>query len=417
MTDHNRLESALQLLVALSAITLFNPFYSWGVEYLVRGAATAVGTGAILLLLYRQRTVEWRMIVAGMAWLLFSAWKLLPFREQIDLGPGVVTVGLLLLFLFLDDADKREVFLKTEKIFAVLGLLSLVVVAVLATGVELPHVRFDPGIREDPAEFFYLYPGTVILSSQGFPLPTGGTLFRSSGIFPEPGHFGVVCGLLLAGNEFRFDTTRAKMLLLGGISTLSGSFFAIFGAGIAINFFRRPWFSWYKARIGAGLLCLIGLVTLLFSFAPEEFRYRVVWKRFEDGFSVASVYESRASHEFNRTFETYRVSPESIIGRGPAETDVPTDWRRAVVRYGWTFIPLFLLLYGTLFVGSKAPSRVRWHMTAAVLIVALHRVAFVDMVLVIALTVSALAARSDALSSGEEAGGSSGDTSEVAYSP
>ena len=209
--------------IAISAIVLFKPIFFYGSNYLLIGlAASAMGLLGLSLCLSRNNALHSAIAIrcAGF-WLLLKLWQITPFRENNAIGFGILYAVLVCLFFFLHHDDKRSVLESLQLIFAVLGALSALVVILLALGVELPYYLLQGWVRSEKGVFFYVYPGAVVMNSQVFSGMFGGTWVRSSGIFVEPGHYGVVAGLLVASNGLSLRTLRSKLVFLGGVSTFS----------------------------------------------------------------------------------------------------------------------------------------------------------------------------------------------------
>jgi hypothetical protein len=401
--------SSVHLLIAISAITFFSPFYAWDERhFLFRSIAFVLGFTCLSLKLHNRRTNRtYMMSVIGLWWLL-SVWLFLPFRPYQTLNLGSVYIFLVIMFLLLHSTDKRAVLLQTERIGAWIGLGSFVVVLLLAVGIDLPCLILEQSFREHPGQYYCIYPGTVVLSSQVFPAPWGGALVRPSGIFAEPGHFGVFCGLLLAANGFSFRTARSKMILMGGISTFSASFFGILFAGFLAKLLLDTLYrskdalnTYFKAIIILALL-ISAIMIIPRQFQNCEFVNRILWSRFADGCSIQDVLETRAQEEFNVFFDEYRGSGQSLVGMGEEFQEHilgtrTSDWRGKVTNYGWPFIILNFLMYLFMFITSHTSREVKISVLVVLLIVAFHRASYVNNFLFIAVVSASLSSDATAV--------------------
>ncbi|MFW6222616.1 MAG: hypothetical protein ACOC3T_03290 [Bacteroidota bacterium] len=394
--------SFLYLFLVISFIVLFKgPFYYLH-NYLAGTVGFLIGFCCIFYIVIKQRSITINMLIVIFAWLLIEIWKLLPFRENVAIGPGYITIILLVGFLALNNENKFKFLQHARMVGAILGLLSFVVMVLLVTGLDLPYYHLEQTFR-NPNQFYYLFPGTLVLSSQLFDLPTGGNIIRSSGLFfAEPGHFGVFLGLLLAANSFSFKEYKDKFILLGGISTVSGSFFAIFLVGIIAKYILKFLFFMlsYRIKIRNILLLVlsvflsIGFIYSFINYTPERFQDRVLWNRFAvDASRGDSFLESRASYDFNAFFKEYSTTPQSLVGIGTGRDRVlrASDMRSIVVSYGWVIIFLYMLALGLIFLPSSARIELKIMIFLTLLVVTLHRVAYVDSLLVVSIISSALA--------------------------
>lgn len=382
--------------VVISFITLLRPFYCWKAILIILTIAYLIGIICLLLILIHQKTLKREMIIVSMFFILLIAWQLLPFRLYIDIGYGGKFIVLFLMpfFLFLKNQYKLTFLKQTQSIFAVLGLLSFIIVFLLAIGIELPYYVINYN-RGNQNEFFFLYPGTIILVGKmsAFVLPSGGILVRSSGIFAEPGHFGVMCGLLLAANGFSFRTTRNKMILLGGISTFSGGFYSILMVGLLIKPISGTHIlSKASLRICTGIFLFALISIILFVNSPIDFQNRFLWHRIDQIENIEDLNKSRAAEDFNEFFDKYKTSAQSLIGVGALdEIDIrASDWRSSVASYGWLVIVFFFLSYFSLFSLSQTNKSIKMPLLFALAIIAFHRVSYMDELLVIAVVASAL---------------------------
>jgi len=393
----------LYLSLVISFIILFKgPFY-----YLHNHLAGLVGFAIgffclFYIIVIKQRSITKNALIIVSAWLLIEIWKMLPFRENVAIGPGFITIILLVGFLILKNEHKVNFLQHARMVGAILGLLSFVIMVLLVIGVDLPYYRLEQTFR-NPNQFYYLFPGTLVLSSQLFDLPTGGNIIRSSGlVFAEPGHFGVFLGLLMAANAFSFKEYKDKFILLGGISTLSGSFFAIFMVGLTAKYILKFAYFLLSHRIKMRDILTLTLCVFLFigffysfvNYTPERFQDRLLWNRLAvDHSKGESILESRAQYEFNTFFKEYSTTTKSIVGIGTGrDREVrASDIRNIVVSYGWVVIFLYILAFGLIFLASSARIELKIMIFLTLLVVALHRVGYVDSLLFFTIVSSALA--------------------------
>ena len=374
------------LCIAISAIVLFKPIFFYGSHYLLVGlVASAIGLLGLFVCLSRNNGLRSPVAIrcAGF-WLLLKLWQITPFRDNNAIGFGILYAILVGLFFFLHPDDKRSVLESLQLVFGVLGVLSALVVILLALGVELPYYLLEGGVRAEKGVYFYIYPGAVVMRSQVFPGLFGGTWVRSSGIFVEPGHFGVVAGLLAASNGLSLRSLSSKLVFLGGLSTFSGSFFAIVGcAMVALTVVRAKAISanalkWY-AMTSVGL----AFMGFLFLASPAEFQDRVLWNR--AGISDdQDVFTGRGMDEFNQYFDQYKSEMKSLVGLGNQLDFTTSDWRAEVMRYGWLVFLFYGMLLLAMYARSRAPTDVKMGVFCAMAIVVMHRLGYLDTFLVIA---------------------------------
>lgn len=393
-SNHDKVRPSLALwLVAVSATILFKPLFYSGRQHLIIGFwAFVIGLVGLVWLLARRNAIYDKAALHCVAfWLLLKLWQLVPFREFTAFGFGLIYVVLVCLFFLLAVDDRRGVLLQLERIFALLGGASAAVVVLLAIGVELPYRIFEGTVRADTGQFFYIYPGAIVLSSQVFATAWGGSLVRSSGIFIEPGHFGVICGLLSASSGFRFNTWKRRLILLGGLSTFSGAYLAILIVGLAVlmlvraRSFSRRTFKLY-ALIGVSALFVI----LCFMLAPAEFQDRVLWNRLEKYYSEEGLIEGRASDNFNDYYNQYISGMQSLIGIGERIEYQASDWRSEVLRYGWVVFLFYILLFYVMMRHATVAAEIKISIFTALLIVGIHRIGYLDAFLVMAVAGAAL---------------------------
>lgn len=396
VSKNERMLGIASFIFVVSAVSLLMPVYAWNNTYIIYIIAYIVGIICLLTIIMNQKTLENNMIIVSMFYLILVVWQLLPFRSNVNIGYGGKVIGLFLVifFIYLSDDAKRKIFSQIQIIFGILGLASFFVVLFLALGTELPYHIMNYN-RGNPGEFFFLYPGAVIAMGKmtAFDLPTGGVLVRSSGIFAEPGHFGVICGILLAANGFSIGSIRNKMILLGGISTFSGSFYLIMFLCLLVKpISGHRLLSKSFLVISTGVILFFTIMILLFINSPIEFQNRALWGRIDQIQNIEDLTEHRAVDEFNDFFNTYKTSLQSMIGVGTLdEMNIrASDWRGEVARYGWPIILFYFIFYFLFFMASRKDKTIKLPLSIALAVVAFHRVSYIDSCLVIVIVASAL---------------------------
>lgn len=382
---------AAHYILAVGIISLSKPFYYFAFTHhlVIAGLSVALVFLAYLALFSRGRPVrsfpQLQTIIS--TWLILQFWKLLPIRDYVIYGFGSLDFIVVVPFFYLNAIHHRKILQAFVNIFAVLGILSALVVVLLIIGVDLPNVIYDLGERR--TQLFSIYPGAVVMSSQFFDIPGGATIVRSSSIFVEPGHFGLFCGLLLAASGFNLTSRKSIMIMLGGISTFSGAFLVLFLLCIAVYIIpkRKP-----PRKISAIAIGIIAFVILILAFAaaPQNFQNRVLWRRIEGYYDREGMLESRADYYFSSYFNDYRFRAISLLGLGSHPDFIASDWRVSVLYYGWAVIGLYVLFYGTLFCKLRAESKLRSSLALSIVAIALHRIAYIDSLLTVAICYSAL---------------------------
>ena len=173
-------------------------------------------------------------------------------------------------------------------------------------------------------------------------------IVRTSGLFREPGHFGMVCAGVLVANGFRFDNVRFKWVAIGGFLTLSPAFYLFFLMAVFVKNTSR-----LAALVKAILLmaALIPGLVLILNALPETLLNRLILSNVEAFVSggARGVVAERTRGGFNLFYDNLSM-PQKFYGVGEGahveEGFVgaqASDYRLMVVRAGVISLAFYCL--------------------------------------------------------------------------
>lgn len=264
--------------------------------------------------------------------LIFS---IAPFREFDPFGIGVIVAFFVYFILIQPDS----VLYKTVDFLALFCAVSAVsaffVLLFTFLGADLPHIILSQDFRNNPNDYYKLYPGSLMLSTQGWGEGTG-RVVRTSGFLREPGHFAILCAMVLVANRLEITRLRYKLVLMGGILSLSPAFYLIyFTSYILMKFSLR--------KILYLFIVLLVLAFIGFRILPEDLQYRLLlgyFQAFSEG-GINQAIESRGRGEFSLFYSSldYYTLLLGLGARAPEAFGFfdahSSDYRSFIVRSGY----------------------------------------------------------------------------------
>ncbi|CEN35885.1 hypothetical protein [Capnocytophaga cynodegmi] len=285
-----------------------------------------------------------------------------PFREYDRFSPSTIWLLLFSTILLL----RRIILIKAFNIFSTaiywVCITSFIILLLNAANISLPNQIIPRG---DVGGYFTSYFISIKLSGQEYSM-FGINLYRLSGIFAEPGHFGLVLTMILYTYKGIMKSIKGKVILLTSLLTLSfGTFVLLFGLLLKYIILEK------KIR----LFFLIGLAILLFfSLTPVEIIERFFLDKAEGSL------EERTSNYFLNFYNSFLQSGNILIGEGRDILEINnirnSDYRGFVIRYGFLGILLFCCIMLSMY--WKKDITIKFLGFFYFLIVLMHRSWFVD---------------------------------------
>lgn len=242
-----------------------------------------------------------------------------------------------------------------KKIIIIVSVFSLVIWIVKLVNIPLPYYGLYPDFRYNPSDYYRVYGLSISLYRGSRAIGEIFGIERITGIFAEPGHFGIYLGLILAIERFSFTSKANRILLFTGILTFSTAFYGILLAGYIYRLFTER--SIYK-----GVMYPITAIIFLFGSAYLIFGPAIINLILGDllsdgrfvGVNPLSIIDARISKNFITDFQQFITTSHVWIGLGYSDLDIATtNWRGLIFRFGFLGIFLILLLTTSLLVKVK----------------------------------------------------------------
>ncbi|MBC9908886.1 hypothetical protein [Chitinophaga varians] len=324
-----------------------SPFFSMGgnAAYLILGSTGIYFLFFANCLARRQARLSNRNLNYFIISFMLLLYLFFPIRQYDRIVVAAVWLLVFLTVLMLDTV----ILLMAARYFAdiifVIALLALLVFAVKLIGVDLPFYPYETGATGSKSLFF-IYPGTAVLQGQEYTV-FGRSLFRVSGIFSEPGHFGMISAIVLFMNPEILSKRKRTVITIAALLTLSMGFYVLF-AGLCMYRFR---FS-QKQVVGVVVLALVGFIAI--SAMPADFMDRFFLNKMS---SNQDVLDARTSAEFSRFYDHYTRYDINLFGGGRTITEnfevTSSDYRSFLLKYGWVGIALYLVWFFVMTYGRK----------------------------------------------------------------
>lgn len=327
-----------KLLITFSAFLLFlilGSYFIWGtyrggilsssgfplikVMYLL-----VIGMG--LLYLMQQMRIQQDVFVCGAA-LLFAGiilGVLCGFAESGIATLLIANVLFLTITICYPIEMKTEIYDKFRLIFSVLLIPAIFFSLMAFIGINFPHdiILSDVTIKSNNYIQYLHYPFTVQITVN-YDLLDNWNRFRVCGTFDEPGRVGTMCALFLASEKYNLKKLSNKIIMLGGILSLSVAFYLM----MLIYFILDFLFGKNKKRA----YILIAILIAVVAFKNIHFD-NVALTRLQDRLTFTSgtfVANNRTNETFTDFMDAFFHDGDILsilLGRGSGSTNrVMTD--------------------------------------------------------------------------------------------
>lgn len=299
----------------------------------------------------------------------------IPFRKHEPLGFGFVSSLFFLYFLLL---DKRELIKISDALAILLAFVSFsafIVFILSIFGVTIPSLQIGQSFRANPEDFYIVYPGSIVLSTQVWDLGLG-KFVRTSGVLKEPGHFAILCALVLTCSGFSMKKRRYFYVTLGGLLTFSPAFYIYI---FVVYFFSR--FSFVKTVLFVFSLFILAIF-YNYNLIPEQLANRVFFNYLEvyNNEGLMAIVESRSGSQFKWFYDNISMV-DKVIGMGSKAVEHSgygtnsSDYRAFIVNRGFIGVLSMLLFYFLLLRKVKNKSLL-FSMCFFILLTFMHRSSF-----------------------------------------
>jgi hypothetical protein len=284
---------------------------------------------------------------------------------------------MVLYFFLLDRRVLIGVFDALAFILAIVSISALIVFIFSILGITLPSFYLEQDFRNNPADFYMVYPGSIVLSSQVWELGFG-SFIRTSGIVREPGHFAILCALVLLGTNSPFEKKRYLWVFIGGLLTFSPVFYIyiiLFFLISKTDFQKIVWFSFSFSFL---------LLIIYFGLIPDYVLNRVFFN-YIDAYSsggISGLFSSRADVQFSSFYSELSIS-DKFVGLGSKATEMlgygsslSSDYRAFIVTRGVLGLFCILLFYYSILYSIRN-KRQLWLLIGFIALVFMHRSSFI----------------------------------------
>ena len=270
--------------------------------------------------------------------LVYIAYYSMPIIHSLILG--YLGNGLLFIeILFFSNLVYEKAYKILRKVFLYICVSSLIVFVIHLVGISIPHFSISPDFRYNSIDNYHIY-GPCISMYYGSSFRAG--IERITGVFAEPGHFGIYLGLIMAINKFQFRTKTDYVYLVTGILTFSTAFYGILTLGIIYRLITS------RQNKKDVYILIISLMMILPYALLSQKLYEASIGRVISGrevSSVTSLVENRATKGTVRRYDSFLQYGNSLFGEGENDGDIQfTNWRGGIYTWGYLGISIILLL-------------------------------------------------------------------------
>jgi len=255
-----------------------------------------------------------------------------------------------LIIIFYKDKTIYDSYKILKKIMVWVAVASVVYWFLNLLSVPLPYLTFTPDHRQNPDDYYRIF-GLVIGLYRG-DVPVGQliALERLTGVFAEPGHFGIYIGLLLAIEKFNVEKWDNKALLLAGLLTFSTAFYGIL---IMILIYRLIKDRRINKEIRHSIFAFLVFLLLGTVYKGSAFYELFLGDVFSDNdtfvLNPLELTDSRVSEDFITNFDSFSNTADFLFGYGYSDLDSSTirttNWRGLVFRFGVIGISIIISFF------------------------------------------------------------------------
>lgn len=336
----NKIEKLLPSLFAFTIILGMSPYFVWyDLPHLYKLFALSVISLFILNFIVSNTKKHINKTLILLSLYILIVFLCLSFsNEGLKIAASSSPI-LIIIFILLDKTIKKDIYFKFVKLYALFLILPIFYYILLASGVDLEWNRLETKhILKSIAGFYYReYFGMVILNNQIFNVGDG-YFFRLSGIFDEAGVIGTVSALILVAIRFNLKTWYGKIILIGGILSLSLVFYLI------------SFIYLISYKIKYVLILPIIIVSIIYLIGDEnEFVNKYLFDRVTLLVTDTELVDNRTSSCFEAKYKDFLESDSIYLGKGSgAVSDTGCDvssWKGVVYNHGIVGFILIISIY------------------------------------------------------------------------
>lgn len=313
-----------------------NPFFIWSLnDSLVKISIMLIH----MALFFSCKGKEFKRSVLNIyglaAFVIFTIYIYLPFREYDYLSLGFASLIPFFTLFFLNDELKSRIKYRLIWFFCVISIFVIISFVLYTVKIPFPEVEITQTFRQSVYDKYHLYFLNIILDSQVIHLPFGVDIYRSSGIFAEPGHFGIFLCLVLCLIDNPFSSRKGKLITTATILTFSLSSYICL---IIIYLFHG------KHKILFSIILTMILFSLVSYYYDSDVLRKYIFDKVAGG-DLLEIITSRTVFESN-LFEF--TSFDYIFGNGRNFLNefqlIISDIRFPLYRFGLIYYVLYFLI-------------------------------------------------------------------------
>lgn len=289
-----KIVNKLAVFLAVLFFIRIRPYYLWSIEDIMRPLCAIIITLIAIFNFSKEKNNKliFTLFIFAYVWASFF----------VDSSP-LITVLNFAAFAFIPLIKKSlmlDTYIYFKKIFCIILILSIVnyVISLIGININLGILQYNNGPE---VVSFIKQPFYIQYIEKRSALP------RFNGIFDEPGVIGTICGLMLICEKMKFNNIYNRILLIGGILSLSFYFF------IALFYGMFLFSKLSKTQVKS--IVVLSLFVLISYHIPQI--YDTIWYRFEwdvDKGSFAG--DNRQNQIFMNFWNSIKGTPFIITGVG-----------------------------------------------------------------------------------------------------
>jgi hypothetical protein len=361
--------------IGLFAFFSLNPYFKWLIPSTFFYSFFIISTITITHLYALKIKSEIKLRKGKLAviaiLLIFMTYFTLPIVHEMRWGHFLWFIPFILILFYQDDIVHSG-YLVLKNIMVWFAIFSLVFWVLNFINLPIPYYSYYPDFRHNSLDYYRVYGFSISLYRGSYAVGEMFGIERLTGVFAEPGHFGIYLGYILAIERFNLNERKNKILLTSGILTFSTAFLGILFLGLVYRLFKEKRIS---RTIFYPFILFLVISIIGYLIAGVNIKNLILGDFFNNQNTITNpigIVDSRVSNNFLSDFQFFGKTSTIFTGFGYAGTDLATtNWRGLVFRFGIIGISIIIMLIITII--RKLPFTYFLLLIAVSLLVLSHR--------------------------------------------
>lgn len=327
MQNYSRSQIISSFVVGIILFILIQPYFVWNWPAQLKLLIQAIPV--ILFIINNDFKNDKNSILLFALFLLLLLWTCLIQGYSIAFLLFNISFAI---FPFVDKDYAYSTYSWFRKSLAVFLSISLIVWALVLSGVDVPYRIIEPLNTLKPYDYTQ-YPFLVIANELL-------SAFRFFGPFDEPGVMGTICAIILYVEKYNLRDPFNIPLLIAGLCTFSMFFILATIIYLSLKVIKKPQYVF---------LIALSIITFYHFTKDNDVFQELIYDRLEfDSSSKSFSGDNRATDDFKAYYNSIKGTSTYFFGADQKTIDRfsgNAGYRNAVIKYGFIFCFLYLIWF------------------------------------------------------------------------